>query len=178
MEEDDALEFSRSISQIGEGWFRQVALGVKLHIPETLGLSRHDWCDQFKVAMRSPDERRLATSELKADGLKNVEIADVLGVSHSTIGEDERRNRQDAEALKRPELTAAEKRELKAEEEKLADERILKEAQRASREIDSDFEAHVNSILDGLRLGANTLMTKTKYDRILKNIKRLEGTWS
>ena len=32
----DAEEFSQTLEQIGEGWFRQLALGIRLGVPEAL----------------------------------------------------------------------------------------------------------------------------------------------
>jgi hypothetical protein len=37
LNKSDAEEFSKSLEQIGEGWFRQLALGIKLGAPEALG---------------------------------------------------------------------------------------------------------------------------------------------
>jgi hypothetical protein len=53
----------------------------------TLGLSRSEWCEQFKVTMRGP-ERKDAALELKEDGFSNRAIADVLGVGSKTIDRD------------------------------------------------------------------------------------------
>jgi hypothetical protein len=89
MEKHDAQEFSDSLGQIGEGWYRQVALGVKLGVPKALGISREDWCGKFKVTMRSP-ERLEAVQELKNDGHSNRAIADVLGVDPETVNRDMR----------------------------------------------------------------------------------------
>ncbi len=84
---EDAREFSQSLGQIGEGWFRQVALGVKMRVPEALGLSRTEWCSTFKVSMRST-ERAEAVQELHEDGHSNRAIADVLGVDPRTVRRD------------------------------------------------------------------------------------------
>lgn len=84
----DAEEFSQSLEQIGEGWFRQLALGIKLEIPEALNLTRREWADRIGVKVRNRAERINIGIELAAEGLSNREIADVVGVGHSTINRD------------------------------------------------------------------------------------------
>ena len=89
MDARDAEEFTSGLEQIGEGWWRQVALGVKLGVPADLGLTRGEWCDRFKVTMRG-EERLEAITELQAEGLSNRAIADVLGVDPQTVANDMR----------------------------------------------------------------------------------------
>jgi phage N-6-adenine-methyltransferase len=84
---EDAREWTDSLNQSGEAWFRQVALGVKKGIPEILGISRSEWCEQFKVTMRG-QERKEAALELKEEGFSNRAIADVLGVDAETVNRD------------------------------------------------------------------------------------------
>jgi len=84
----DAEEFSQTLEQIGEGWFRQLALGVRLGVPEALGLTRRQWSDRIGVTVRSAAERRGAVTELSAEGLSNRAIADVLGVDDRTVRRD------------------------------------------------------------------------------------------
>jgi hypothetical protein len=88
IEKPDAEEFSQSLEQIGEGWFRQLALGIKLKVPEALGLSRREWSDRIGVTVRGAAERRGAVTELAAEGLSNRAIADVLGVDDRTVRRD------------------------------------------------------------------------------------------
>src|SRR5580704_7650338 len=84
----DAEEFSQALEQIGEGWFRQLALGIKLGVPEALGLTRREWSDRIGVTVRGAAERRGAVTELSAEGLSNRAIADVLGVDDRTVRRD------------------------------------------------------------------------------------------
>jgi hypothetical protein len=88
MERVHAEEFTQSLQQIGEGWYRQVALGFRLGIPEALGLGRREWADRFGHTLRSVEQRREAVAELSADGFSNRAIADALGVHHDTIDKD------------------------------------------------------------------------------------------
>jgi hypothetical protein len=81
-------EFSQALEQIGEGWFRQLALGVRLGVPEALGLTRRQWSDRIGVTVRNAAERRGAVTELSAEGLSNRAIADVLGVDDRTVRRD------------------------------------------------------------------------------------------
>jgi hypothetical protein len=84
----DAEEFSQSLEQIGEGWFRQLALGIKLGAPEALGLTRREWSDRIGLTVRDAADRRGAVTELSAEGLSNRAIADVLGVDDRTVRRD------------------------------------------------------------------------------------------
>jgi DNA-binding NarL/FixJ family response regulator len=88
LERIDAEEFSQSLEQIGEGWFRQLALGIKLGAPEALGLTRRQWSDRIGVTVRGAVERRGAVTELAAEGLSNRAIADVLGIDDRTVRRD------------------------------------------------------------------------------------------
>ncbi len=88
LEKIDAEEFSQTLEQIGEGWFRQLALEIKLGVPEALGLTRRQWSDRIGVTVRGAAERRGAVTELSAEGLSNRAIADVLGVDKRTIARD------------------------------------------------------------------------------------------
>jgi hypothetical protein len=88
LERPDAEEFSQSLEQIGEGWFRQLALGIKLGAPEALGLARREWSDRIRLKVRDRAERINIETELAAEGLSNRAIADVLGVHHDTVNRD------------------------------------------------------------------------------------------
>jgi phage N-6-adenine-methyltransferase len=92
---DDAEEFSQSLSQIGEGWWRQIAWAHRQQIPESLGLSGRDWAEKYHGYLRiAVDERREAAKELTAPpeqggmGMTQREAADVLGVGVGTINRD------------------------------------------------------------------------------------------
>jgi hypothetical protein len=84
----DAEEFSQTLEQIGEGWFRQLALGIKLGVPEALGLTRRQWSDRLGVKVRNAEERRDAVIELTDEGLSRRAVGDVLGVDDRTVRRD------------------------------------------------------------------------------------------
>jgi phage N-6-adenine-methyltransferase len=84
----DAEEFSQTLEQIGEGWFRQLALGIKLGAPEALGITRREWSDRIGLKVRGRADRINIETELAAEGLSNRAIADVLGVNHQTVNND------------------------------------------------------------------------------------------
>ena len=87
---EDAEEYTQGLSQIGAGWWRQIALGERLGVPDALGLSTRDWVEQRLggyIRMSIP-ERKEAVKELAAEGMEQAEIADVLGVSQPTIHRD------------------------------------------------------------------------------------------
>jgi hypothetical protein len=89
MTKDEAQEYSASIGQIGEGWWRQIAWAHRQGIPMLLGLTTREWaekyCGYLKIAV---SERREAIMELAAEGLSNRAIADVIGVAEGTIRND------------------------------------------------------------------------------------------
>lgn len=86
---DDALEFSRNLAQIGEGWWRTIALAVKLEVPTLLGLTRREWAETYHGYVKMPiEERREAVAELTAEGLSQREVADVIGVDAATVNRD------------------------------------------------------------------------------------------
>ena len=84
----DAEEFSQSLEQIGEGWFRQLALGIKLRAPEALRISRREWSDRIGLKVRDRAERVNIETELSAEGLSNRAIADVWGLTEGTVRND------------------------------------------------------------------------------------------
>lgn len=87
--EEDAEEYSKSLAQIGEGWWRQVAWAFRQGIPEALGLSRREWAEIYHGYFKLPiEERREAVAELASEGMNNGQIADTLGVSDETVRRD------------------------------------------------------------------------------------------
>jgi hypothetical protein len=88
---DDALEYSESLSLIGQGWWRQVAWAFRQGIPDSLGMERREWAETYHGYLKLPiSDRREAVLELAAEGLNNSEIADALGVDESTVREDKK----------------------------------------------------------------------------------------
>ena len=90
MNPEDAEEYTQALGQVVSGGWRQIALGERLGVPAALGLSTREWVDQRLggyVRMSIP-ERREAVAELAAEGLKQREIADVLGVGVATVNRD------------------------------------------------------------------------------------------
>lgn len=86
---EDAEEYSQSLAQIGEGWWRQIAWAFRQRIPEALGMSRREWAEKYHgYARMLPDDRKAAVAELSEEGLNNSEIADTLGVDERTIRRD------------------------------------------------------------------------------------------
>jgi hypothetical protein len=86
----DAEEFTASLGQIVAGSWRQIALAHRLGVPKALGLSLDAWVKERLggYVRLSIDERRHAALELKADGHSQRQIAQVLGVKHTTIIRD------------------------------------------------------------------------------------------
>lgn len=85
----DAEEYSQSLAQIGEGWWRQLSWAFRQGIPDALGMSRREWALKYHGYIRMPiAERQDAVQELAEEGLSNREIADTLGVDEGTIRND------------------------------------------------------------------------------------------
>lgn len=98
---EDAEEYTQSLEQVAAGAWRQIALGIRMRVPEALGLSRDDWGKRLGNRVRLPvEERQQAVAELQAEGMNNSEIADALGVDETTV----RRDIDSANAELEPEL--------------------------------------------------------------------------
>lgn len=86
---EDAEEYSQSLAQIGEGWWRQIAWAFRQDIHTALGMSRREWAEKYHGYFRMPiEERREAVAELTDEGMSAPEIADTLGVSEKTVDRD------------------------------------------------------------------------------------------
>jgi 16S rRNA G966 N2-methylase RsmD len=91
MERDDAEEFTQSLGQIVGGSVRQILLADRLGVPKALGYARlEDWVnDRLGGYAKLPvSDRRETVAELKAEGLSNRKIAEVLGVDERTVRND------------------------------------------------------------------------------------------
>lgn len=90
MEIEDAEEYTQALGQVSAGGWRQILLGVKLGVPDTLGLSTEEWVNGRLggyVRLSLPD-RREAAAELAAEGKSVREAAEILGVSRETVRRD------------------------------------------------------------------------------------------
>ena len=89
MDRAAAVEFSESMGQIGAGWWRQVAWARQQGIPAAMDMTLREWSEQYIGRHMMPSiERYQAAIDLQEQGLKQYEIADVLGVSDRTVRED------------------------------------------------------------------------------------------
>lgn len=79
---EDAQEWLESLQQVGEGWYRQVALAVRANAHKALGMERREFAAQIGQRMIDPRE---AILELHKDGMSGREVADVLGISDNTV---------------------------------------------------------------------------------------------
>lgn len=94
-----------ALGQAGDGWYRQVALAVKMKAPEALGIDRREFVDTIGLRMgRSMVERDQAIRQLTEEGMSQTAIADILGVSPSTVRAVQRG--EDPYRPHRPELPA------------------------------------------------------------------------
>jgi N6-adenosine-specific RNA methylase IME4/predicted transcriptional regulator len=90
MKAEDAEEYTQALGQVVSGGWRQIALGERLGVPQALGLSVDEWVKQRLggYVKLSIEERRQAAVELAAGGLKQRQIAKVLGVTQPTVFND------------------------------------------------------------------------------------------
>jgi transposase len=163
MDRDDAEEYTQALGQVAAGSFRQVALGVRLGVPDALGITTREWVSERLggyVRLSIP-ERRDAVEELTTEGMSQREVADVLGVDHATVGRDLGANAPRAEpepvpetppgganAPPDPERLAALPAELA---ERVADGMSLAEAEMIARQRAERIAAWAERIREGLR---------------------------
>jgi hypothetical protein len=79
---EDAQEWLETLQQVGEGWYRQVGLAVKMGAPKALGLERREFTALIGQRLIDPRE---AIVQLHEEGHSQAAIADVLHVSHRTV---------------------------------------------------------------------------------------------
>jgi hypothetical protein len=91
---DDAEEYTQGLGQAVAGSWRLIALGQKLGVPKALGLRTSDWVEQRLggYVRLSIADRREAVAELTHgdEPLSGRQAADVLGVDHVTVLNDQR----------------------------------------------------------------------------------------
>lgn len=78
LDKADAQEWLESLQQVGEGWWRQVALAVRAGAHKALGMERREFAQAIGQRMIDPRE---AVVELHREGHTKRAIADVLGIS-------------------------------------------------------------------------------------------------
>lgn len=106
---EDAEEYTEALGQVAAGSFRQIALGMKLGVPQALDLSIPEWVNDRLggyIKLSIPD-RRGAVKELTDPngglGLNKSQAAVVLGVDEGTIRNDVRAElSEDSESSARP----------------------------------------------------------------------------
>ncbi len=115
MNHEQAEEYTQSLSQIFAGSYRQILWAQENGIPEALELTTEQWVKKRLggyVRMQIP-ERRKAVQELTDEGLSTRQIAEVVGVDHSTVVRDGGAN---APALEdEAKTTTRKQRDLKAD---------------------------------------------------------------
>jgi hypothetical protein len=89
MDHDAALDYSQSLAQIGDGWWRQLVWAARQGIPEAMGMTVEEWRQTYYGHLHLPTmERREAIAELAAEGMTQREVAAVLGVGVGTVNRD------------------------------------------------------------------------------------------
>ncbi|HSV08555.1 MAG TPA: hypothetical protein VLI07_18710 [Candidatus Binatus sp.] len=90
MDAKDAEEFTAALGLARESNWRQIALGLRLGVPEALGMNAEEWVTQrFGGYVRlAIEERREAVVELAREGMTIREIAAVIGTGKSQVHRD------------------------------------------------------------------------------------------
>jgi N6-adenosine-specific RNA methylase IME4 len=90
MTQRDAEEYTQALGQVVAGGWRQIALGLRLGVPKTLGLTTDQWVKQRLggYVKYSVGERQEAVKALANDGLGERKIVGVLGIDRKTVRED------------------------------------------------------------------------------------------
>lgn len=83
----DAQEWLESLQQVGEGWYRQVALAVKTGAHKALGMTQREFAQSIGQKLIDPRPAIIdLSSQLTYRGKPNISaIADVLGVSTDRV---------------------------------------------------------------------------------------------
>jgi hypothetical protein len=87
----EAQEYSESLSQIGEGWWRQIRWAQRVGVPASLDMTDREWAEVYHGYLRlAIEDRREAVNELLAaePDLTNQQVGDALGVSKDTARRD------------------------------------------------------------------------------------------
>lgn len=85
---EDAREMLDALGQSGDGWYRQVALAIKMNAHKALNMDRREFVGHIGIRMgRVPVERDKAILELAQEGMSQQAIADVLGVDHDGVAD-------------------------------------------------------------------------------------------
>lgn len=79
---EDAQEWLESLQQVGEGWYRQLALAVRANAHKALGMDRREFAARIGQRMIDPRE---AIVELHHDGHSQKAIADILHTHHEAV---------------------------------------------------------------------------------------------
>ena len=79
VDKTDAQEWLESLQQVGEGWWRSVALAIKAGAHKALGMDRREFAQAIGQRMLLADARE-AIIELHNQGHSQTAIAEILGV--------------------------------------------------------------------------------------------------
>jgi hypothetical protein len=100
---EDAEEFLSAHGRSGEGWWRMTALGIRLGVPEALGIDVVEYGNRLGGYFKLPiEERREAVAELAAEGMTQKDIAASLGIGQATVSRDSNGSSQASDQEQRP----------------------------------------------------------------------------
>ena len=158
----DAEEWTQALEQTHAGGWRLTLLGVRMGVPDALGLTVLEWQQRLGgyVKLAIP-ERREAVAELAAEGLTQREIGGVLGVSQKTVDRD-----LEPESCDSPEPVEVEAPQVRVllEPETESDDSATKEPEPAAPPELSASGAHV-----GRNSGDNEWYTPAEYIKAARN---------
>lgn len=173
MKREDAEEFTQSLGQIGEGWWRQAALGIRLGIPKLLGYAGPDgprrWMRERVSAHTriASEEQERAILELTKEDMSQREIGAALGISDTTVQRAQSASNGALEtqeaATDEPKNTMAASNEAERayphwseeDERQRVTTQKIEAAKRAAQTLLLSFSSNVETIQQGIELGAS-----------------------
>jgi transposase len=149
MNRQDAEEYTESLGQIVVGSWRQVALAQRLGVPEALNMTIEQWVSErlggYVKLVR--DERRKAVSDLSNSGHSTREIAEIIGVSKSTVAADVQNRTDQSETPKPEEKQGAGAGNPAPRKPTAAEKRAIAKAERSQQRI-----AFTQNIIEAVRV--------------------------
>lgn len=113
MKEEDAIEFTGSLTQIVQGSIGLVKKAHDLGIPKAMGFKNtREWVEtHFRYVQMPIEERRLTVKNLTDEGYSTREVADIVGVSNATVSNDVKNLTEDPTELEQSQKREAALRE-------------------------------------------------------------------
>jgi N6-adenosine-specific RNA methylase IME4 len=122
MNHDEAEEYTASLGQIGGGMWRQVHWAAQQGVPAAMNMTLRQWVDECLggYVRLAVEERRRVVAELSDEGLSQRQVADVVGISQSTVSDDRNRSLEEGDTAPDQDLLDSDDRKRSLEIQELA----------------------------------------------------------